>query len=234
MYREDVNPLAGALSCYGGSDHASLGAWLLTLSAVPCCPRRARARRSTRTVRRSPRRLSGPGVIVNFWATWCRPCLKEIPSSRRSLSGTVGEACACCRFLDEPGALRAWCAVLATCSPDFRAICADIYMDAMVSVIDPAWNETAADDYIATAPEKSHADTGGKSDFGLKQRTTVADGRRSAGGYHPGSLRWRAASGLASGAPDPASGRRRYDAGSCAVRRRRRLCGRTRCLSMMA
>ncbi|MGZ8331158.1 MAG: TlpA disulfide reductase family protein [Rhodoplanes sp.] len=34
--------------------------------------------------------LRGPGLVINFWATWCAPCVKEMPALDR-LAATAGE-----------------------------------------------------------------------------------------------------------------------------------------------
>ncbi|MDO4684067.1 MAG: TlpA disulfide reductase family protein [Lautropia sp.] len=38
-------------------------------------------------------RLKGKPVVINFWATWCAPCVKEMPDLS-ALSGEIGEAAA--------------------------------------------------------------------------------------------------------------------------------------------
>jgi len=35
--------------------------------------------------------LEGKRVFINFWATWCRPCLEEMPSIERAQQELTGE-----------------------------------------------------------------------------------------------------------------------------------------------
>ncbi len=93
----------------------------------------------------------GQVVLVNFWATWCRACLKEIPALldlERQYHDRGFRLVAV--SLDEPGDyagvvapfLDKWFPELAT----YRRSTAD--MDALVSVLDPAWNELLPTSYV--------------------------------------------------------------------------------------
>jgi len=93
----------------------------------------------------------GQVVLVNFWATWCRPCLEEIP-----LLQAVEAEFADSRFrlisvsLDDYAStdtqvvpfMQKW-------FPDFRSYQSVEYeMDTMVSAIDPNWNEVLPTTYL--------------------------------------------------------------------------------------
>src|ERR1022692_514771 len=51
--------------------------------------------------------LSGKVVVVNFWATWCAPCIQEIPSFNKLHKDLAGEGVAVLGIaMDEEGAAR--------------------------------------------------------------------------------------------------------------------------------
>ena len=90
-------------------------------------------------------------VLINFWATWCRPCLEEIPILMK-LEGELKES----GFklvpisLDEPESadilvtpfIQKW-------FPDFSSyLSVERDMDNMVSVVDTAWNEILPTSYL--------------------------------------------------------------------------------------
>ena len=90
-------------------------------------------------------------VLINFWATWCRPCLEEIPILMK-LEGELKES----GFklvpisLDEPESadilvnpfIQKW-------FPDFSSyLSVERDMDNMVSVVDNAWNEILPTSYL--------------------------------------------------------------------------------------
>ena len=92
---------------------------------------------------------SGRVVLVNFWATWCRPCLEEIPALMQ-LQAELGERGfdLVAVSLDDPGAgsiepfLDKW-------FPEFRSyVSVESDMDRIVSVVDPYWNEVLPTSYV--------------------------------------------------------------------------------------
>ena len=92
---------------------------------------------------------SGRVVLVNFWATWCRPCLEEIPALMQLETALKEEGFDLVAVsLDDPGAgsiapfLDKW-------FPEFRSfVSVESDMDTMVSVIDPYWNEVLPTSYV--------------------------------------------------------------------------------------
>lgn len=90
-------------------------------------------------------------VLINFWATWCRPCLKELPELLALEKRYAAQGFELLPVsLDEPADqetvvkpfLAKWFPGLRTLirrTPD---------MDTMVTVVDPAWNEVLPTSYL--------------------------------------------------------------------------------------
>lgn len=95
--------------------------------------------------------MKGRVVLVNFWATWCRPCLEEIPDLMKLESELDEQGFELVAVsLDELSTLETTVLpFMEKWFPDFSShISVEREMDAMVSVIDPAWNEVLPTSYV--------------------------------------------------------------------------------------
>jgi len=130
-------------------------AWVLSQVTAACGSADAVAGSVTALTARELRTLldeqAGRVVLLNFWATWCRPCLEEIPAlqtlaERHADAGLVLVPVS----LDEPDTapgvvppfLERW-------FPGFRTwLSVEAEMDTIVSVVDRAWNEVLPTSYV--------------------------------------------------------------------------------------
>lgn len=110
---------------------------------------------------------SGQVILVNFWATWCAPCVKEIPElmkleEKYKTRGLKLIAVS----MDEPEELEANVKpFVAKRFPGFVSyLCRESDHDKFASVIDPAWNEIMPTNFLLDRTGKLRATlTGGKS-----------------------------------------------------------------------
>ena len=109
----------------------------------------------------------GQVVLVNFWATWCRPCLKEIPELMELADKYGARGFALLPVsLDDPNDIeKVVRPFLSKWFPDLATLARlESQMDAMVSVIDPAWNEILPTSYLLRRDgSMAHIIQGGKS-----------------------------------------------------------------------
>ncbi len=94
---------------------------------------------------------TGKVVLVNFWASWCTPCLKEIPTLVELAERYRDRGFELVPVsLDDPGDIDVIVVpFLNRWFPDFTSYTrVDMDMDTVVSVVDPAWNEILPTSYV--------------------------------------------------------------------------------------
>ena len=109
----------------------------------------------------------GNVILVNFWATWCAPCVKEIPElvkleEKYKTRGLKLIAIS----MDEPEELESNVRPFVTKRfPGFVSyLCKESDHDKFASVIDPTWNEIMPTNFLIDRTSKLHATlTGGKT-----------------------------------------------------------------------
>jgi len=97
--------------------------------------------------------LQGRVVLVNFWATWCSPCLKEIPMLLQLQAELADRDFSLIAVsLDEVESSETLVRpFMSKWFPGFSSYqSGERDMDDMVSVVDPAWNEVLPTTYLLT------------------------------------------------------------------------------------
>lgn len=94
--------------------------------------------------------LRGKVVMVNVWATWCVPCLKEVPDLLEVEREFAGRGFVLLGLsIDEPGDVARVESFRQKWFADFHTLVRDAPdMDTAVSVIDAAWNEIVPTTYL--------------------------------------------------------------------------------------
>jgi thiol-disulfide isomerase/thioredoxin len=85
----------------------------------------------------------GSVVLVNLWATWCAPCLKELPelAKLQEAHGKQGLKIVTVS-MDDPAKIESARKLLGARAPGLRGyLQTESEQDKFVSVIEPAWNE---------------------------------------------------------------------------------------------
>jgi thiol-disulfide isomerase/thioredoxin len=95
-------------------------------------------------------RLRGQIVMLNVWATWCVPCLKEIPDLLQIEAELASQGFSLLGLsIDEPADAARVESFRQNHFSGFRSLLRDSSdLDAVVSVLDPAWNEVVPTTYL--------------------------------------------------------------------------------------
>ena len=120
----------------------------------------------------------GRVLLVNLWATWCTPCLREIPDLLALGSELPASDFRLLAISMDDAYSEGWVA-------EFKAkhfptlvsfINAELDMDTLVSVIDPAWNETLPTSYIFNREGEVVKKVQGKKPIAFFREQLVAAG----------------------------------------------------------
>ena len=129
-------------------------------------------------LRRELSASEGRVAIVNLWATWCTPCLREIPDLLALGSELPASDFRLLAISMDDAYSEGWVT-------EFKAkhfptlvsfINAELDMDTLVSVIDPAWNETLPTSYIFNREGEVVKKVQGKKPIAFFREQLVAAG----------------------------------------------------------
>lgn len=140
----------------------TLAAMVIALAARAEAPAQQVDAAQFRTVLEKER---GRVLIVNLWATWCAPCLREIPDLLRLEAEMAGQRVSLIGVaVDEPtpGA-REVELFRVKYFPKLRTYARGAgELDELASVIDPAWNEVVPTTYVIDRAGRVRARIQGK------------------------------------------------------------------------
>lgn len=120
----------------------------------------------------------GRVVLVNLWATWCTPCLREIPDLLALEAELPASDFRLLAISMDDAYSEGWVS-------EFKAkhfptlvsfINAELDMDALVSVMDPVWNETLPTSYIFNREGEVVKKVQGKKPIAFFREQLVAAG----------------------------------------------------------
>ena len=120
----------------------------------------------------------GKVVMVNLWATWCTPCLREIPDLLALEAELPASDFRLLAISMDDAYSEGWVT-------EFKAkhfptlvsfINAELDMDTLVSVIDPVWNETLPTSYIFNREGEVVKKVQGKKPIAFFREQLVAAG----------------------------------------------------------